>query len=426
MSQAVVVEVTEKPEITSPHSLESLARAFNISPRKVELMLKRLPGVATKPISEQEAAVVMSYFEGAGLKARVTPATAVVRSTQAPSAPSQPPAPSRSPVPASVLPRASSSARSSGTGPAMPKVSEPTTKPKPLFESAFAKAELGSPPPSIIRQQDSVKLPFQGDVAVANLPQVETSRLYPTPDLLQALGESASSMPKADLPNAKVFLDSAATGRRTSSSNTASSNTATLPTPPEVSPFASRPDHDVLRTTLLGDAGTTQVDNRKIATSDTAADVFTGLPTGIPLTKTRTQHSGQVSYKLLLTAVVPALLTFAGTLAMVVLVLWPFLTRDATSVAQSIPVDVLWQLLGSVAVLSLVPLSLALLFALLTMRPIAQRIRYLTEQADEISRGQLSKSIEVEGDDELSGLAEALERLRVSMQGALERLRRRR
>ena len=78
MSQAFVVEVTEKPAVTPPESLESLAKAFRIEPRKVELMLRRLPGVATKPISQQEATVVVTYFEQAGLKANLKSVTPVL------------------------------------------------------------------------------------------------------------------------------------------------------------------------------------------------------------------------------------------------------------------------------------------------------------------------------------------------------------
>jgi methyl-accepting chemotaxis protein len=85
-----------------------------------------------------------------------------------------------------------------------------------------------------------------------------------------------------------------------------------------------------------------------------------------------------------------------------------------------------WQLFGRIALFSLIPFALATLIAILATRPITNRIHYLTQRAEEISRGQLSGSVELKGDDELSGLAEALERLRVSMQGAIERLRRRR
>jgi HAMP domain-containing protein len=86
----------------------------------------------------------------------------------------------------------------------------------------------------------------------------------------------------------------------------------------------------------------------------------------------------------------------------------------------------LWQLLGRIALLSLIPLALASLLTVLLTRPILRRIHYLTERANKMSKGHLSKRIELKGGDELSALAEDLERLRISMQGALERLRRHR
>lgn len=49
-----------------------------------------------------------------------------------------------------------------------------------------------------------------------------------------------------------------------------------------------------------------------------------------------------------------------------------------------------------------------------------------TQKADEISRGDLAEPVSLRSNDELDDLSAALERMRVSMSGALERLRRRR
>jgi HAMP domain-containing protein len=67
-----------------------------------------------------------------------------------------------------------------------------------------------------------------------------------------------------------------------------------------------------------------------------------------------------------------------------------------------------------------------LLIALWRAHSISRKLRYLATRADEISRGKLAASIEFKSRDEFGRLAEALERLRISMQEALERLRRRR
>lgn len=75
---------------------------------------------------------------------------------------------------------------------------------------------------------------------------------------------------------------------------------------------------------------------------------------------------------------------------------------------------------------SLIPILLAILFALNRARALTDAMLYLAKQADAISLGQLDIPIDVRSNDELYDLGEALERLRVSMRLALERLRRRR
>jgi nitrogen fixation/metabolism regulation signal transduction histidine kinase len=52
-------------------------------------------------------------------------------------------------------------------------------------------------------------------------------------------------------------------------------------------------------------------------------------------------------------------------------------------------------------------------------------IIYLTQKADDISRGNLDEKIAVRTKDEIQNLGEALERLRESVKIALERLKKR-
>jgi HAMP domain-containing protein len=84
------------------------------------------------------------------------------------------------------------------------------------------------------------------------------------------------------------------------------------------------------------------------------------------------------------------------------------------------------RILVNVLLFSLVPLLLAILIAVVRARRLTGSVLLLTEKADQISRGNLDERIEVRSNDELDDLSEALERMRVSMKGALERLRRRR
>ncbi len=80
----------------------------------------------------------------------------------------------------------------------------------------------------------------------------------------------------------------------------------------------------------------------------------------------------------------------------------------------------------NVLLFSLVPLLLAILIAAWRARRLTNNVLTLTRKADEISRGDLDEPVDVRSNDELDDLSAALERMRVSMSGALERLRRRR
>ncbi len=84
------------------------------------------------------------------------------------------------------------------------------------------------------------------------------------------------------------------------------------------------------------------------------------------------------------------------------------------------------RIIVNVLLFSLVPLLLAILIAVRRARRLTDNVLALTDRADSISRGELEDQVEFRSNDELDDLAAALERMRVSMRGALERLRRRR
>ena len=94
----------------------------------------------------------------------------------------------------------------------------------------------------------------------------------------------------------------------------------------------------------------------------------------------------------------------------------------STARAQSI----IWQQLGLMsALIGLVLISAAGL-ALIFSRNLSKSIIRLTEAADTISLGEFDLPVEKKSNDELGDLAEALERMRLSLRAAVERLRRRR
>ncbi len=540
MNQTFVVEVIEKPDITPEGSVESLSRAFNISERKIELMLKRLPGVATKPISEQEAAVVVTYFEQAGLKA-------VVKSVTLPSSTGS----STSTVTTSTTPAPThntvnnTASNTSTTKPypePKPYPERPRSEPTPRFE-----IPLGSEIATSSEIAKSRLESFKTATPKYEPPNPQTSaKPAAQPAVIQPV--QAETKAKAPATFSEAPFSVAELLSQVSTSRTAVAEPTPVTEPPPAPKNEPQPEHDILRNTLIGepDLRNTQ-------------DLYTSSVTLPGLANDRT--SSRLGNRLLLTAVLPTLLALIGCLAVTYLMVQPALyehlnnsarhpavaiaaglssvlsanprgdidaaklqgsieaTRTAFAgqglhfiavtdrngeflpaswfassafmtsadvrdniqaqatkavnaekytpsfvplnlgaetvgaesnasqlevVAQPLyhagqPVGAvvvgvtsravqsnIWRILGSVALFSLIPLALASLLAILGTRPITRRVAYLTQRANDISRGNLSQSVELRGRDELSELAEALERLRVSMQSALARLRRRR
>lgn len=81
-------------------------------------------------------------------------------------------------------------------------------------------------------------------------------------------------------------------------------------------------------------------------------------------------------------------------------------------------------LLGTL-VAGVIPVIIAIIVAIGLTRALTANIFYLVEAADQISRGDLERTVESRSNDELGDLSAALERMRVSLQEGLERLRRR-
>lgn len=74
---------------------------------------------------------------------------------------------------------------------------------------------------------------------------------------------------------------------------------------------------------------------------------------------------------------------------------------------------------------SLLALVLAAVLALRATRRVVQPIERLVKVADAISMGDLTRPVQVTRNDEIGDLAQALERMRLSLEAAMERLRRR-
>lgn len=86
--------------------------------------------------------------------------------------------------------------------------------------------------------------------------------------------------------------------------------------------------------------------------------------------------------------------------------------------------DVGWALLTALLV-GLIPVLFGVLAALSLSRGVRDAILYLLRATDRISHGDLEREVELKRDDELGQIARAVERMRVSLREAMERLRRR-
>lgn len=75
---------------------------------------------------------------------------------------------------------------------------------------------------------------------------------------------------------------------------------------------------------------------------------------------------------------------------------------------------------------SMIPLLIAIIVSSALTTSLMRNLLYLTNAADRISRGRMSRPVELDTSDELSELAKAIERMRISLQEGMERLRRRR
>lgn len=98
----------------------------------------------------------------------------------------------------------------------------------------------------------------------------------------------------------------------------------------------------------------------------------------------------------------------------------------AVGVENGQPQAALRRTLFLVMFVSLLALAIAAYLALRAARAVVQPIEELVRVADAISMGDLSRPVRAERNDEIGDLAQALERMRLSLDSAMERLRRRR
>lgn len=346
-----VVEVTTSlNEPATPEQFQTYEKAiidvFKLKPEKAQRLLRRLPGVATKPLSQRDALIIAERFELIGLSATTRNAetpdtvetadnvkiTSIRRIT-----------PIRSPSGEMVNP--------ADLKPVTPSKVVRTKADVPERVSARANTVKSVTQPNISEEGWQVKPPERFRVDLSSIERVGSSlKQTPVPSSASNVAARIRAIKVAERDSERIKEDA----------------------------------------------------ERAIKASELAEPAVVREPVV-------SETTGSVGARLLTLSIAPVLAAIVGVLLIVNSVLEP----DAA-------------LLTRLSLLSLIPLVLALSIFFFVTRSLSDKLRYLAERAEAISNGDLSGRVHLEDKTELGGLANSLERLRISMEEALDRFRRRR
>lgn len=373
-----------------------LAQTFGVSHDKAARLLRRVPGVVTKPVSEAEARRVAALFEQAGLAAQVRPAEAV----------SEPPIPVAAPEPAVSAPLS-----------AQIRAEQPTQQGQQAQEQQVEVAPVTSAnkaPRLSIRTKFllvgivPVVLTISAAVAVIVLilPGVlRTQLLEAARNPAIAFASSVEGLPNpAAMANLQVMLE------RSRAAFTAQGVSFVLVTDDAGHPRAGWISGAASLEALAGEIYTGVRQRASGAMARAFAEQH-GIAMGpidppsrlIDLAGTRIEvasHAVQRGDQVLGAVVI--------------------------GIADEVVVERVRTLLFNTVALSVLPVLLAIVIAIALARSQTRNVLYLTKAAEQMSRGDLEKSVLLTTNDELGELSRALERMRISLQESLERLRRRR
>jgi HAMP domain-containing protein len=402
-----VVEIRSRPH-DEEEAARKLAAAFKVDAGKVQGLLRRLPDVVTKAVSQAEAEAVARRFREAGLEAVVRPAD-----TPAPPAPT-PPADAVE-MSAAELQRELATRQRARVPESAPLVTGSSPSAEAEVREAVAEPRR--------RRRGSLRRKL---LAVAIIPT-----------LLTVAGALLVTWLTARPALYDQLLDTAR--------NPAIATAASLSSALEGEIEAGTIDYLQLQETIQLTRQAFQRQNISfIVATDTAGNPLSGWFVGAEsltadvvalqnairdqavsaVALGTTAQTGQSS--------VPTaqLVGTGGT--RIEIVAQPLLSQDqpfgavVVGVTDQEVVRQVQQILLNILLFSLIPVALAILIAVGRARGLSRNVLYLTEKADQISRGDLDASVELRSNDELDDLSEALERMRISMKEALDRLRRRR
>ncbi len=431
MNQRYIVEITKID--TSTLQLERLARRLKTSPEKLKRLVKVVPGPATKAISEAEAQVICRYFNEAGLHARVISAsqavkTAVVVNQAKPHAASVNPNEAFTPIEPDEIRKLFGSQE-----PVVKLASEPQPAARPAREGRSSRSASSLP---IFEIDPAKTLPPPKQVEGLNT-QARESLSEPkkrfslrqklrlallVPILITSMGVLAvaglSMWQNMQAQSLEVALlstkSSAATLSRSIEGNGDISQFRNLPSPvPEQN----------------------QVTIEAVVSSNISAQAFAAWPPDLSLSNTLNSliqeqaalvvATGTASQTKLTQSRNP----FASQLIMTSQALehGSAIVGSVTTIYSYAPMIAYWQsLFARTALLSLLPIALALLVGWFSLNAISKTLLDLIQHAEALSKGKLSNSIQIKRNDELKDLGTSLERLRVSTKTSLEKLRERR
>jgi HAMP domain-containing protein len=405
MGTRYVVEVAAVSEGDRADIARRVAQTFGVSVDKAERLLRRTPGVVTKPVPEPEAQTVAGLFAQAGLSARVRPAEERQVEAAPPVAVADPPPPSAPPPepPAPVEPPVAAADRSAEATP-VPEASPRAVAPRPR-RSIRTKFLLVGVVPALLTVTAAVA------AIVLTLPGVlRTQLLEGARNPAIAFASSVEGVLAGSFDEPGVLMSLQAMLERSRPAFEAQNVSFVLVTDLDGHPRAGWVmGADSL--SALADEVYTGVRQRAAGAMARAFAEQHAIAMGpvdppsrlIDLAGTRIEVASQ------------AIQRGPETVGAVVI-----------GIADEVIAERVNALLLNTVALSALPVLLALVIAILLARSQTRQILNLTKAADQMSRGDLTTSVLIESNDELGELSRALERMRISLQESLERLRRRR
>lgn len=476
-----VVEISRRPLGDVRPYAETLADVFNLSIDKAEALLARLPGVVTKPVPEPLARAIAQRFQNAGMDAHIrlsgeaaAPAEAGLQRTgqAAPTTRARPPLGERARPPAGAAAGIGAAPSSPHPAPAAPEIPEMPPSRASRGDPATRAREAMS-----ARNGAATPVPesgaWRGGAAVPRTPTLADTEMATDPEVAVA---GAGSAP----------LEAKAAPRRRGSIRSKLLAIAILPTllaiigalvvvwfvvrpalyeqlldsarNPAIATAAS------LSSTLSGEDGgggagleslrlleTIQV-ARQTFPRDSISFIVATSSEGEPISGWFEEEQGFESDSRALEQAIQAQAVGAvargasatradstGSFELttgerIEIVAQPLLGPNnqalgtvVVGVTDRAVTEQVMRILLTTLLFSLIPLALAIIFAVARSRSFTRNILRLTDKADDISRGNLDASVDdIRSNDELEDLAAALERMRSSMQEAMTRLRRRR